>query len=280
MMQIPIIQLGQELSEPEEQLDYLSLPKQMSTFELPVFPEIDNLEDYPQTLACLQQLETLLDTAEESRVGVLPLDQLLAKDLLLLQELLGEGEVAIQFRDSGLPEIQETRLAGVWWVRQQQEERCLQWLEVASIPQAVTRHTFAEADWPQVALPEEAGYGNAAPVITELLAASLQMSKEAAASSGKVINLSLLPFTLEDHQLLAKHLGIGQTLILSRGYGNCRITSTATPWIWRVQYFNNTDQLILDSLEVIRVPDVACAAPEDIRDSADRLREIKELLYA
>ena len=64
--------------------------------------------------------------------------------------------------------------------------------------------------------------------------------------------------------------------ILSRGYGNCRISSTGTRHVWWVQYFNSQDRTILNSLEITAVPSVACAAPEDITDSAQRLEEIME----
>ena len=44
--------------------------------------------------------------------------------------------------------------------------------------------------------------------------------------------------------------------------------------VWRVQYFNNMQTLILDTIEVIDVPEVALAAPEDIADSRERLAEL------
>lgn len=276
---IPSLQGGTDMGEPEQPLDYLPLPREMNTFELPVFPDIDNLDDYQQALVFLHQLEQLLDASALQEAGMLSLDILSPEEMTLIQELLGEGEVAIRFQDPALPEIQETRLAGVWWVRQRREDQWQQWLEVARIPKAVIRYTFARARRPPIDLQGEAAWCNAAPVMTELLEASLRLDRGDASDADKVVNLSLLPFTVEDHQLLAEYLGTGETLVLSRGYGNCRITSTATPWIWRVQYFNNTEQLILDTLEVTRVPEVACAAREDLEDSAERLREIKELLY-
>jgi hydrogenase-1 operon protein HyaF len=88
------------------------------------------------------------------------------------------------------------------------------------------------------------------------------------------INLSLLPHTEEDLALLDSHLGRGPVHILSRGYGNCRISSTATRHVWWVRYYNSQDTLILNSLEVADVPDVALASPEDLEDSAQRLAEI------
>jgi len=73
-------------------------------------------------------------------------------------------------------------------------------------------------------------------------------------------------------------LGRGGITILSRGYGNCRIEATATPSVWRVRYYNSADTLILDTIEVSQVPEIACAAPEDIADSAARLADILEAL--
>jgi hydrogenase-1 operon protein HyaF len=72
-------------------------------------------------------------------------------------------------------------------------------------------------------------------------------------------------------------LGKGTTSILSRGYGTNRITSTMTDKVWWVQYFNSDDTLILNTLEVCEVPSVACAALEDLADSATRLTEILAL---
>jgi len=69
----------------------------------------------------------------------------------------------------------------------------------------------------------------------------------------------------------------GRVTVLSRGYGNCRISSTATPGVWWVQYFNSQDRNILNTIEITDVPEVACAAQEDLEDSATRLAEILEI---
>ena len=89
-----------------------------------------------------------------------------------------------------------------------------------------------------------------------------------------VVNLSLLPLSPADHRYLEEMLPVGPVAIMSRGFGNCRITSTALVNVWRVQYFNNMQTLILDTIEVVDVPEVALAAPEDIADSALRLTEL------
>jgi hydrogenase-1 operon protein HyaF len=94
----------------------------------------------------------------------------------------------------------------------------------------------------------------------------------------RVVNLSLLPHTPEDLFVLDNVFGRGAATVLSRGYGNCRIEATAMPNLWRVRYFNSMDTLILDSFEVAAVPDVACAAPEDLADSAERIAKVLESL--
>ena len=74
--------------------------------------------------------------------------------------------------------------------------------------------------------------------------------------------------------MLDARLGQGATTVLSRGYGNCRIDACATRNVWRVRFYNSQDMLILDTIEVIEVPEVACAAREDIADSAERLTDV------
>jgi hydrogenase-1 operon protein HyaF len=89
-----------------------------------------------------------------------------------------------------------------------------------------------------------------------------------------VLNLTLFPMTPEDHQVLERALPVGNVAIISRGFGNCRVTSTAARGIWRVQYFNSMNTLILNTIEVVDVPEVALAAPEDLDDTRERLAEL------
>jgi hydrogenase-1 operon protein HyaF len=44
-----------------------------------------------------------------------------------------------------------------------------------------------------------------------------------------------------------------------------------------VRYFNSRDAIVLNTIEVVEVPNVACAAPEDLADTAQRLGEILEV---
>lgn len=254
----------------DDGLRYMPMPSEMTTFAAPIPPEPEVLEQSPETLELLQRLQSALDSWEQGQSLQISLTNASAVVLELLQQILGEGEVSIVVQSPESINIQETVLAGVWWVRTDKR----QWLEVGEIPSVVLEQAFQQARWPHVTHLSE-GVSNAGAVLVELLSAAAEPQST---DAPHVVNLSLLPFTPEDHAFLAEHLGQGSAVILSRGYGNCRIQSTATPQIWRVQYFNSTDQLILDTLEVTPMPLVACAAREDLEDSADRLREMREVL--
>jgi hydrogenase-1 operon protein HyaF len=91
--------------------------------------------------------------------------------------------------------------------------------------------------------------------------------------AARVINLSLRPLGPADGRCLDVQVGRGPVALLSRGYGPCRIASTLLACVWRVTYFDTQGTAILDTLELADMPEVACAAREDLEDSALRLAE-------
>ena len=264
-------------------LDYMKMPGEMNTYDLPVLPEAEDVQKCPAAVAVMDQLQTLIaayqigDSTQQMALDTMP-----EPDLDLLNQVFGEGEVSIVIDGDAPLRIQETVMAGVWRARQMDEggDVVSERLEVADIPAAVRAAAFSGAR-PFVAIPEQMPEGllNAPSVLVEIADVSQRFSEASEQpEQPHVINLSLLPFSPEDHSYLNEQLGVGAVTILSRGYGNCRITSTHVPGLWRVQYFNSTDQLILDTLEVTEVPAVACAAAEDLQDSAERLTEIRDVL--
>jgi hydrogenase-1 operon protein HyaF len=114
------------------------------------------------------------------------------------------------------------------------------------------------------------GIMNALSVLSEVVGKAKAFK---AGDGAHVVNLTLLPMSPEDMECLTHTLGAGAVTILSRGYGNCRITSTKLPNVWWVQYFNSMDTLILNTIEVSEVPEVAQASVEDYEDSIERLGE-------
>lgn len=254
----------------EEGLAYLPMPSGMRTYE----PHIPTPADPAATAAARAVLETLQarlagwTEGEETR---LPLDAVADAARALIDETLGEGEVSVLVdRGGDRLEIQEAALAGVWRVHAfHGDDAPRDAVLVGGFPRAAVSHAFPAAPPPAPAEPP--GLMNARPILTELLDRSAAWRPGAPVHA---VNFSLLPHTPDDLAYIEARLGRGATTILSRGYGNCRVTATATPRVWWVRYYNSVDTPILDTVEVTDIPAVVCAAAEDIADSAERLADI------
>jgi hydrogenase-1 operon protein HyaF len=181
-----------------------------------------------------------------------------------IHELLGEGEVSVL--TAGDLRAQETAFTGIWCIRGEGIDD----VEASAFPLALREVAMARA-MPAAAAPEPpADLMNAPALYHEIrsLSAIWRAGREP-----HIINLSLLPATPDDLAWLDEQLGRISFSILSRGFGNCRITATALPHVWWVQYFNNMEKLILNSLEIVDIPAVALAAQEDYDETIIRLDE-------
>ncbi len=259
-------------SQPEDDtLDVMPMPQDMRTYS-PHIPDTAEEVD-------ADTMQLLAHVADAARVcGAAGTTQLFdLKDLgpkarALVAEVLGEGEVSLRMR--GIPAIaaQESVFAGVWTLKGEGVDQ----IEVAPVPSLALERAFAPVRAAQgKSAPGVPGLASAPALIVELL------DKSAAFEPGQdphVINLTLLPHSEPDLVWLDSALGEGSVTILSRGYGNCRITATATHGIWRVQFFNSMDTLILDTFEVTSMPEVAIAAGEDLLDSASRIEAVLEAM--
>lgn len=272
---IPVVPVLGPGSQPEEEaLNYLAAPGDMAVFRAPI-PRA------PVSPEALSKARGILESWVD-RMAASPFDadppltlSLLGKEadvVTEVNELMGQGEVSVLVAGAHPFHIQETAFAGVWRVQELKEDGSLARddLEAGAIPRVVQQILAAHP----VALPEAVeappGVMNGPALLNELTA---QSASHRPGKSAHVINLTLLPVTPEDLSWLDARLGRGVISILSRGYGNCRITATALPHTWWVQYFNSMDQLILNTLEVVDVPEVALAAKEDYEDSIERMRE-------
>jgi hydrogenase-1 operon protein HyaF len=265
---------SQPLDQQDEALEYMPLPQDMRTYA-PRIPDIEQLAENNLTPA----LNLLSDVAAAaSRIGAeggtarFDLGSLDAANRTLIAETLGSGEVAAKVRTIPAIAAQESVFAGIWMLKSAEADQ----IEVAGVPGCITDNPFAPhrtAGGHKTA--RAPGVVNAPPLLVELTDKSTSFDADA---SLHVINLTLLPHTEEDLVWLDSAVGEGAVTILSRGYGNCRITATAIPHVWRVQFFNSQDTLILDTFEVTTVPEVACAAPEDLTDSAKRLVQVLEAI--
>lgn len=259
-------------SQPEEgeTLDYMQMPSGMRTYA-PHLPEVEDPSEVAPALRLLAALADAADAAAAGRGASFDLAGLDPASRALLAETLGQGEVAMKLRGVPALRVQESVFAGVWLIAGAGVDR----VEVGPVPQAALARAFAAfrpGRGAQHPLPD--GVVNAPALLAELR----DKAARPAGAAPHAINLTLLPHTEEDLAWLDAALGEGAVTILSRGYGNCRITATALAPVWRVQFFNSMDVLILDTFEVTPMPEVACAAPEDLSDSATRLRAVLEAI--
>ncbi len=298
-------------SQPDEGevLDYLPMPSGMVTYASPRLPEPDELGERPGAIGVLRDvLAALTEVSTEGGTRSVDLSGLSDADRLLVNQVLGEGEVSAIIAP-GAGEACETRIqeavfAGVWRVIERRpggDEAgevgevgeaseaassdalatssslagpvLSDHIEVGPIPAAIIEAARRDGrSRPSPWVGEPPAEAPSAPLLlTELRdrSASWQASDPA-----HVVNLTLLPVTTADIAFLDHELGTGRVLILSRGYGNCRITDARLPATWRLVYYNSQDVVIQNLVEISEVPEVALAAPEDLADSCERLREV------
>ncbi|WP_420569657.1 hydrogenase expression/formation protein [Thalassovita sp.] len=270
---MPPMGYGPGSQPPEEdgkELEYMPMPQDMRSYSLHV-PEVEG--DVSSGLDLLEQMSKACDRVARGGANeILDLSGLNKENRALIAETLGEGEVSVRMH--GIPAVaaQESVFAGVWCLRGVDVDA----VEIGPIPQMALDRAFDPRKPALGALaPKPAGVVNAPALLVELMDKSASFSDQAELH---VINLTLLPHTEPDLEWLDTAMGQGSVEILSRGYGNCRISATGQAHVWRVQFFNSMDVLILDTFEVTRLPEVALAAPEDLADSAERIQEVMEAI--
>jgi len=272
---VPVRMVGAGSQVEEEPLQYLDMPRDMRTFEMPRVPEVGDTDALVAARDLLAGMLSELDrwSPADGRNLRFALDALTPRALTVINEMLGDGEVSIQLGGTRHFRIQESVFTGLWRVVEVAADGSMvdHWLEAGRLPDVVVEAAKAGArsELPLVEIPP--GAMNSPALLHELRA---QIESRRSGDPAHVLNLTLFPMTLEDHQVLERALPVGAVAIISRGFGNCRITSTGARDIWRVQYFNSMNTLILNTIEVVDVPEVALAADEDLADSRGRLAEL------
>lgn len=260
-----------------EHLDFIPLPAEMHSYRAPDIPE-------PEQVLHLRGAKAVSDWLSQAladyRVGGEPLiadiSGLDADNRELVNQILGEGEVSLKYTDTDMQvRMQESVLAGIWRIFYFDDASCItrDLIEVCDVPVLARRapDTVQVSALARDSAPD--GVMNALPILSEL---QEQVATWQPGNLAHVINLTLLPLSEDDIQFLGETLGTGPVETLSRGYGDCKITSTAYPGIWWVRYTNSMGTLILNTLEVTEIPAVACAAQEDLDDSRRRFSELLE----
>jgi len=265
-------------SQPEDaDFSYLPFPREVATFSMPQVPS--NAESEAMA-AAHRLLAGFVDAMGKAGAPRVELAGFHPGGLEVLNQTLGEGEVSVRidFRNGESHDIriQETVFAGVWRELHFGHDGRVahDYLYGGAIPavaiELAQRGASATPAFETTLVP---GAMNAPALLAEI---GHQVRVFKANQSPHVINLTLLPLTPEDMRLLDRAVPDGPVSILSRGFGNCRIASTGLRNLWRVRYFNNMQTLILNTLEIVSVPEVAVAAEEDLAESRERLAELVE----
>lgn len=280
---IPVRIVGPGSQNEDEALQYLSLPQGMSTYQSPVLPEreqISELRDGQQALRAiadaLQRVVTAPPEALATLSETIDLMELDEANRRLVNQVLGEGEVGARIDGEAPVKVQESVFAGVWRVAELDAQHALlrDYVEIAAAPRLLAERCRPQQDLLRslpVAQHLPPMVMNAPSILTEVQEKSQRWQPGAPVH---VINLTLLPLSPQDLAFLNERLGSSGVSILSRGYGNCRVSSTQLPQCWRVVYYNSQDAVILDTIEITAMPEAVCAAREDLQDSAERFAEV------
>jgi hydrogenase-1 operon protein HyaF len=275
---IPFTGPGSQPADPDaDDFAFMEMPKGVRTYSMPDIPEAQVAGACRPALAKLDAALAALRSSPQPGasivIDVLDLDP---ENRSFADQALGEGEVSIIAGAS--IQAQESVLTGVWRLHTLSADGALvgDAIEIGDFPQSILK---AAHDAAGPTLRPAEGIAESDLMNAPALAAELadKLASFAPGAPAHVINLTLLPVSDGDIAFLEQRLGQGPVTILSRGYGNCRISSTAVKNAWRVQYFNAREACILDTIEVAGIPAVACAAPQDLEDSAERLAEILEV---
>ena len=226
---------GSQPADDDANFDFMEMPKDMRTYAAPSLPEPEEVSGIGPALAVLGAVQR---AAGEAGIAAAPqafdITHLDPANRAFVDQALGEGEVSIIAGASA--QVQESVLAGIWRVHETDVTGALKrdFIEVGAFPRLVL--AVAEAGTLETMRPHKGalpqGVVNAPALVTEL---DDRIAAYVAGKPAHVINLTLLPQTGEDLAFLEERLGPGTVTVLSRGYGNCRITSTATRNAWWVR---------------------------------------------
>jgi hydrogenase-1 operon protein HyaF len=273
---VRVVGPGSQPVSDQDKITYVDMPGGMSTYVAPAMPDPDDVVHMDGAREAMQWLRKALADYKAGAEPVFADLSALDEDCReLVNQVLGEGEVSVTRVGDPKARTQESVLAGVWrtLLFDADDKVVCDLLEVADVPQLARLQTGggSKVDTSVDGVGPE--LSNAPPILVEVESKCREYAKTGSPYS---INLSLLPLSDAELEFLDARLGRGPVDILSRAYGKCQVISTQTSGVWWVRYYNSMGTLILNTLEIVDMPSVVAAAPEDLADSAERLGEILE----
>jgi hydrogenase-1 operon protein HyaF len=281
----------------DEDWSCLPLPAEIETWHAPVTPE-PGTPGTGEVLTLLRAMAAAMNgNPMPAQPLVFSLHTLSADAHNLLAQMMGEGEVSAQvaptcgrYAHTGtIVRIQESRYTGIWRVivDDANGQRLDDHIEIGALPAEIFDEALHSGvthgmvpDVSEIAIAAVDGLMNAPSIASEIAAAqaatleTIAQQGQTQSGNSHVINFSLLPVTPADIAWLEAMLGEGTVAIFSTGYGKCTVTATGWRHVWRVRYFDGANRVLLDTLDITRIPEVVMAAPEDLASSLEHLREM------
>lgn len=115
----------------------------------------------------------------------------------------------------------------------------------------------------------ESGLSGNAPVLLRETAEHLRRLLDTGESTA--IDLQALPLTPGDRAWLRERLGQGEISVTLRADGESNLDETACPGVWWVTHRNENGVVTSEFIEVVPVPELVKAHPEDIKIGLEHL---------
>jgi hydrogenase-1 operon protein HyaF len=88
------------------------------------------------------------------------------------------------------------------------------------------------------------------------------------------IDLSSLPLSPEDRQLLEETLGEGEVTAEVNSLGPTRVLETGIPGVWWVRHYNADGEVMAEFIEVTDCPEILLTPQEDMKDGLEALHAL------
>jgi hydrogenase-1 operon protein HyaF len=124
---------------------------------------------------------------------------------------------------------------------------------------------------PAGSLVSDGGLGGGVTAILSELAALLEQLVEINESA--TIDVRSLPMSPDDRVRLKAALGDGEVQATVNAQGISVLRESSIPGIWWVEHRDEHGEVVVESLEVTRIPAFLMSAPDEIRSGVRALRE-------